>query len=39
MSLLYMLLTGAALLAYLGCFSVLKFRRVKREKVEFAKMK
>lgn len=34
-----MLLTAGALLTYLGCFSVLKFRRVKREKVEFAKTK
>ena len=34
-----MLLTGGALLTYLGCFSVMKFRRVKHEKIEFAKMK
>ena len=37
--LLGMLLTAGLLLTYLGCFSVLKFRRVKREKVEFAKTK
>ena len=34
-----MLLTAGLLLTYLGCFSVMKFRRVKREKAEFAKTK
>ena len=34
-----MLLTSGALLTYLGCFSVMKFRRVKRERIEFAKTK
>lgn len=35
----YMLATGMALLAYVGCLSVTKFRRVKQEKVEFELIK
>jgi len=34
----WMLLTGCAILAYVGWFSVLKFRRVKNEKAQFSKM-
>ena len=35
----YMLATGFSLLGYVGCLSVTKFRRVKRERVEFEKIK
>ena len=35
----YMLGTGFALLGYVGCLSVTKFRRVSREKEEFEKIK
>ena len=34
-----MLGTGFALLGYVGCLSVTKFRRVSREKEEFEKIK
>ena len=34
-SLVWMLVTGACLLSYLGWFSVLKFRRVKKEALQF----
>ena len=34
----WMLITGCAILAYVGWFSVLKFRRVKQEKAQFSKM-
>ena len=37
--LLGMLATSALLLTFLGCFTVMKFRRVKREKIEFKKTK
>ena len=33
------LITGFALLAYLGWFTVLKFRRVKKEQIDFEKSK
>ena len=32
----WMILTGFAILAYVGWFSVLKFRRVKQEKAQFS---
>ena len=35
----YMMATGFALLGYVGCLSVTKFRRVRREKVEFEMIK
>ena len=35
----YMMGTGFALLGYVGCLSVTKFRRVKREKAEFEMIK
>ena len=33
--LIFMIATGIALLAYVGCFSVLRFRREKMERAEF----
>ena len=34
-----MLITGFALLAYVSIFSVVKFRRVQREKLEYEKIR
>ena len=34
-----MLATGFALFIFVGCLSVVKFRRVKRERLEFEKIK
>jgi len=34
-----MLATGSALFLYVSCFSVMKFKRVAREKVEFEKIR
>ena len=38
-TLAWMLITGFSLLAYLGCFSVLKFRRVSKDAKKFETMK